>query len=141
MLGPSWVGLRARWQLQRYLCRAPSGSFLAAFSPQQSASPWLRSYSTTYEEILSPSLLQQLETLAVRHTAVTKELENPHISVAALTALSKEAAELGPVVEALAAFQDTKAAIASASAVSEDDSEDAGVVRDTVGYSSTCHQM
>lgn len=94
---------------------------------QNSSSLWLRSYGT-HEEVLSPSLLQQLEALATRHATVNQELENPNISVAALTALSKEAAELSPVVEALASFKDVQAALSAASAVCNDDSEDAGLV-------------
>ncbi len=76
---------------------------------------------------LSPSLLQQLEGLTVRHTTITKELENPDIAVASLTSLSKEAAELSPVVEALRSFKDVQAAMASANAVCEDPQEEAGV--------------
>lgn len=75
---------------------------------------------------LSPSLLQQLEGLTVRHATITKELEDPHISVASLTSLSKEAAELSPVVEALRVFKDVRAAMASANAVCDDPHEDAG---------------
>ena len=94
---------------------------------QQSSRLQLRSYGT-HEEVLSPSLLQQLETLAERHAAVNQQLENPNISVSALTSLSKEAAELTPVVEALTSFKDVQAALHAASAVCQDDSEDAGTL-------------